>query len=155
MARTWLVKSEPDVFSIDDLQQAGSTGWEGVRNFQARNSMRDDMKPGDEVLYYHSNAKPSGVAGIAKVKGAPVPDPTQFDKKSEYFDPTSPKADPRWVMVHIAFVEKFPQVVPLEVLKADPKLAGMPLLQKGQRLSVQPVDPAHFKRVVALGRATK
>jgi predicted RNA-binding protein with PUA-like domain len=155
MARTWLVKSEPDVFSIDDLKAAGSTGWEGVRNYQARNTMRDDMKPGDEVLFYHSNASPSGVAGIAKVKGAPVPDPTQFDKKSEYFDPTSPKADPRWVMVHVAFAEKFAQVVPLEVLKADPSLAGMPLLQKGQRLSVQPVDPAHFKRVVALGRGTK
>jgi predicted RNA-binding protein with PUA-like domain len=155
MARTWLVKSEPDVFSIDDLEAAGSTGWEGVRNFQARNTMRDDMKPGDEVLFYHSNASPSGVAGIAKVKGPPLPDPTQFDKKSDYFDPTSPKADPRWVMVHVAFVEKFAQVVPLEVLKADPKLVGMPLLQKGQRLSVQPVDPAHFKRVVALGRAAK
>ncbi len=151
----WLMKSEPDVFSIDDLERAGTSGWEGVRNYQARNFMRDAMKPGDEVLFYHSNAEPSGVAGLAKVHGAPLPDPTQFDPKSDYHDPTSPKAEPRWVMVQVAFVEKFARVVPLEVLKADPKLVGMPLLQKGQRLSVQPVDAAHFKRVVALGRGKK
>jgi predicted RNA-binding protein with PUA-like domain len=151
----WLMKSEPDVFSIADLEKAGTSGWEGVRNYQARNFMRDLMKPGDEVLFYHSNAEPSGVAGVAKVHGAPLPDPTQFDAKSEYYDPTSVKAEPRWVMVQVAFVEKFARVVPLDVLKADPKLVGMPLLQKGQRLSVQPVDAAHFKRVVALGRGKK
>ncbi len=151
--RFWLVKSEPEVFSIDDLAKAKSSGWEGVRNFQARNSMRDDMKPGALVLFYHSNAKPSGIAGIAKVKGAPVPDPTQFDPKSEYFDATSPREAPRWVMVNLAFVERFTQVLPLDALKADQALAGMPLLAKGQRLSVQPVTAGQFSHVLKLARA--
>lgn len=151
--RYWLMKSEPEVYSIADLEQDGTTGWEGVRNYQARNSMRDEMKDGDLVLYYHSNAEPSGVAGLARVSGPPVPDPSQFDKKSEYYDASSSKADPRWLMAQVAFVEKFTKVVPLEVLKADPTLAGMPLLQKGQRLSVQPVSPAHFARVLKLAGA--
>jgi predicted RNA-binding protein with PUA-like domain len=150
--RCWLVKSEPEVYSIDDLKADGECGWEGVRNYQARNLMRDELKPGDPVLFYHSNADPSGIAGLAKVASAPLPDPTQFDKKSEYYDPTSSKADPRWMMVRLAFVEAFPRVLPLELLKAEKKLAGMPLLQKGQRLSVQPVDPAHFAQVLALAR---
>ena len=145
--RYWLIKSEPEVYSITHLEQDGSSGWEGVRNYQARNSMRDDMKPGDLVLYYHSNARPSGVAGVAKVSGPPVPDPSQFNKKSEYYDATSPRAEPRWVMARFAFVERFAQVVPLEVLKADRRLDGMPVLQKGQRLSVQPVSAEHFARV--------
>lgn len=151
--RYWLMKSEPEVYSITDLEKDGTSGWEGVRNYQARNSMRDDMKDGDLVLYYHSNAKPSGVAGVAKVHGPPVPDPSQFDKKSEYYDATSSKAEPRWLMARIAFVEKFAQVVALEVLKADQALAGMPVLQKGQRLSVQPVSPQHFARVLKLAGA--
>lgn len=151
--RYWLMKSEPEVYSISDLEKDGTSGWEGVRNYQARNSMRDDMKDGDLVLYYHSNAKPPGVAGVAKVSGPPVPDPSQFDKKSEYYDATSDKAEPRWLMARIAFVEKFAQVVPLDVLKADNALTGMPVLQKGQRLSVQPVSPEHFARVLKLARA--
>ena len=151
--RYWLMKSEPEVFSISDLEKDGTSGWEGVRNYQARNSMRDDMKEGDLVLYYHSNAKPSGVAGIAKVHGPPVPDPSQFDKKSDYYDATSDKANPRWLMARIAFVEKFGEVVPLEVMKADKALNGMALLQKGSRLSVQPVSSEHFARVLKLARA--
>ena len=151
--RYWLVKSEPDVFSIDDFAKAKVTGWEGVRNYQARNFMRDEMQEGELALFYHSNAEPSGVAGIGRVHGAPLPDPTQFDKKSEYFDATSPKDEPRWMMRQFAFVERFDDVVPLEVLKADPKLAGMALLQKGQRLSVQPVSLEHFKRVLAVAKA--
>ena len=151
--RFWLVKSEPGVFSIDDLAKVKSSGWEGVRNYQARNSMRDDMKPGALVLFYHSNAKPSGIAGVAKVKGPAVPDPTQFDPKSEYFDATSSRDEPRWVMVNLAFVERFKQLLPLEVLKADPALAGIPLLQKGQRLSVQPVTAPHFTQVLKLAKA--
>ncbi|MBL9037049.1 MAG: EVE domain-containing protein [Archangium sp.] len=151
--RCWLMKSEPEVFSIDDLARAKRTGWEGVRNFQARNSMRDDMSKDDLVLFYHSSADPSGVAGLAAVDGPPVADPTQFEKKSEFYDATSDKADPRWVMRHIRFVEKFSEVLPLEKLKADPKLAGMPLLQRGQRLSVQPVDPKHFSHVLKLAKA--
>lgn len=150
--KTWLMKSEPEVYSIADLETDGSSGWEGVRNYQARNLMRDEMKVGDLVLFYHSNADPSGIAGLAKVASAPLADPTQFDKKSEYFDATSTKADPRWMMVKIAFVEAFKQVLTLETLKADPKLAGMALLQKGQRLSVQPVSAAHFDHVLALAR---
>ncbi|MBL8910914.1 MAG: EVE domain-containing protein [Archangium sp.] len=149
----WLMKSEPDVFSIDDLKKARVTGWEGVRNFQARNYMRDSMKEGELVLFYHSNGDPSGVAGVAKVHGAPIPDPTQFQKKHEYYDATSPKDDPRWMMRQVEFVERFDAVIPLEVLKADPKLSGMPLLQKGQRLSVQTVTPAHFARVLELAKS--
>jgi len=151
--RYWLMKSEPLVYSITDLEKDGTSGWEGVRNYTARNFMRDDMKEGDLVLYYHSNAKPSGVAGVAKVHGPPVPDPSQFDKKSEYYDATSSKAEPRWLMARLAFVEKFANVVPLEVLKADQALAGMPVLAKGQRLSVQPVSPQHFARVLKLAGA--
>lgn len=153
--RFWLVKSEPEVFSIDDLATQKIAGWEGVRNYQARNSMRDDMKPGQLVLFYHSNAKPPGIAGVARVdrRGA-VPDPTQFDPKSEYFDSTSSRDAPRWVMTTLAFVERFADIVPLEVLKTDRALTGMPLLQKGQRLSVQPVDRAHFAHVLKLARAT-
>jgi predicted RNA-binding protein with PUA-like domain len=151
--RYWLVKSEPEVYSISDLQKDGTSGWEGVRNYTARNFMRDSMKEGDLVLYYHSNANPPGVAGLAKVHGEPVPDPSQFDKKSEYYDATSKKDDPRWMMCRIAFVEIFKEFVPLEVLKADKSLAGMPVLQKGQRLSVQPVSEEHFARVLKLAKS--
>lgn len=155
MTSHWLMKSEPDVFSIDDLARDGSTSWEGVRNYTARNFMRDGMKLGDLVLYYHSNAEPSGVAGIAKVCRLAYPDPTQFDPKSEYYDEGASKADPRWLMVDVAFVEKFPGVVSLEAIKGERSLATMLVVQKGQRLSVQPVEPAHFERVVAMGRAAR
>ncbi|MBL8921115.1 MAG: EVE domain-containing protein [Myxococcaceae bacterium] len=147
------MKSEPDVFSIDDLKRAKTTGWEGVRNYQARNFMRDEMKPGDLVLFYHSNAEPSGVAGVAKVAGPPIPDPTQFDKKSEYYDASSKPVAPTWLMVTVSFVEAFDAVVPLATLKAEKALAGMALLQKGQRLSVQPVSRAHFAKVLSLAKA--
>ncbi len=151
--RTWLVKSEPDVYGIDQLKKDGRTGWTGVRNYQARNTMRDEMKVGDLVVYYHSNAEPPGIVGLAKVVDAPIADPTQFDKKSEYYDATSDKAEPRWVMAQLGFVEKFKALIPLEVLKADPKLAGLALLQKGQRLSVQPVSAPHFARILELAGA--
>ncbi len=151
--RYWLVKSEPDVYPLSQLERDGRTGWTGVRNFQARNFMRDEMKQGELVLYYHSNAKPPGVAGLARVVDGPAPDPTQFDRKSPYYDATSDRAAPRWVMAQLGFVETFPALVPLEVLKADPALDGMPLLQKGQRLSVQPVPAAHFARVLKLAKA--
>ncbi len=149
----WLMKSEPDVYAIVDLERDGTTGWEGVRNYQARNFMRDAMRLGDLVLFYHSNAEPPGVAGIARVAGPAEPDPTQFDAGSEYHDPGSDPADPRWLHVRVGFVERFAEVVPLEVLRADASLAGMPLLARGQRLSVQPVSPAHFARVLALAGA--
>lgn len=153
IARHWLIKSEPEVFSIRDLARVKVTGWEGVRNFLARNLMRDLMAPGELALFYHSNAEPSGVAGVARVHGEAVADPTQFQKKSEYYDATSLRSGPRWVMRHFEFVERFPELVPLATLRADPALRGMALLQKGQRLSVQEVSPAHFAHVVGLGRS--
>lgn len=151
--KLWLMKSEPDVFSIDDLARDRRTTWEGVRNYQARNSMRDDMKVGDLVLYYHSNADPPGIAGIARVVKEAYPDPTQFDPKSEYHDAGSKKDDPRWLMVDVEFVEKLPAVVSLEALKGDPALDGMLVIRKGQRLSVQPVEKKHFARVLKLAGA--
>ena len=155
MAAYWLMKSEPEVYSIGDLRRDGSTSWEGVRNFTARNFMRDGMKLGDLVLYYHSNAEPSGVAGVAQVSKLAYPDPTQFEKKSEYYDATAKKDEPRWLMVEVAFVETFPAFVALDALKKDKSLAKMLVVQKGQRLSVQPVEKKHFERVVALGRVKK
>lgn len=153
MPSYWLMKSEPDVFSIDDLERDRVTGWESVRNYLARNYMRDQMRDSDLVLFYHSNAKPSGVAGIARVKGAPVDDPTQFDPKSPYFDPKSTRAKPRWQMVNVEFVERFGSIVSLEQLKQERALKKMGVLQKGQRLSVMPVLQKHFEVVVQLGRS--
>lgn len=150
----WLMKSEPDVFSFADLLRAPgrTTGWEGVRNYQARNYMRDGMRVGDRVLFHHSNAAPSGVAGIAEVARAAYPDPSQFDRTSEYFDPKATREAPIWMQVDIRAVEAFAQVIPLEALKADAALTGMEVTRTGSRLSVQLVSPAHFERVVALGR---
>lgn len=149
-ATYWLMKSEPDVYGIADLERDGTTLWDGVRNYQARNFMRDDMKVGDLVLYYHSNAKPPGVAGLAKVASEPYPDPTQFDDNSKYYDPKSTPENPRWVLVDLAFVAAFDDVVSLADLKADDELDGMLVIKKGQRLSIQPVEPHHYKRVLEL-----
>jgi predicted RNA-binding protein with PUA-like domain len=151
--KLWLMKSEPEVYSIDDLARDSSTTWEGVRNFQARNYLRNDARTGDLVLFYHSNADPSGVAGLARVSREAYPDPTQFQKKSPYYDETSSPDDPRWSMVDVEFVEKFDQVLPLETLKNDPKLGKMLVVQKGQRLSVQPVERTHFAHVLSLAGA--
>jgi predicted RNA-binding protein with PUA-like domain len=146
----WLMKSEPEVFSIDDLAQVKSSLWDGVRNYQARNFMTTDMKVGDEVLFYHSNAEPPGVAGRARVVGPAEPDPSQFDKKSEYFDPKAKRTEPRWFGIRLGFVEKFPRVIPLEELRADQRLREMQLLKKGQRLSIQPVSPEEFACICAI-----
>ncbi|MBN8612999.1 MAG: EVE domain-containing protein [Deltaproteobacteria bacterium] len=148
--RYWLVKSEPDVFSIDDLARERTTSWEGVRNFQARNAMIE-MRLGDLALYYHSNAEPSGVAGICEIVKLAYPDPTQFDPKSEYFDAGSKPEDPRWKMVDVGFVEKLARTISLDALKAEKALEGMVILQKGTRLSVTPVSKAHFDHVRAMG----
>lgn len=145
--RHWLIKSEPDVFSIDDLAKVKREPWSGVRNYQARNFMWHDMKPGDLALFYHSNAKPPGIAGIAKVAGAAYPDPTQFDSKSEYFDPKATKEKPRWWLVDVEFVAKFDEILPLDTLKSDPVLSEMLVCQRGTRLSINPVDAKHFKQV--------
>ena len=145
----WLMKSEPDVFSIEALEKKKSEGWDGVRNYQARNFMRE-MREGDLVLFYHSNAKPSGVAGVATIVGEARPDPTQFDPKSDYYDAGATREEPRWDLVEVGFVEKFEDVIPLETLKADAKLEGMLVTRKGSRLSVTPVEKAHFERVLKL-----
>ena len=149
----WLMKSEPDVYSIDDLERDGRAEWEGVRNYQARNFMRE-MKRGDLVLFYHSNAKPPGVAGLAEVVGEARPDPHQFDPNSPYYDPKSKPDDPRWDLVEVGFVEKFEAPVPLAALKAEPALADMPVVRKGMRLSVMPIEKKHFQRVLKMARAT-
>ena len=149
--RYWLMKSEPGVYSIDDLERDGSTFWDGVRNYKARNNMRA-MEVGDEVLYYHSNANPPGVVGIARVCREAYPDPTQFDRRSKYFDAKSTRADPRWWLVDIEFVARLPRLVSLEDVKSDPALADMELVRYG-RLSVQAVTREEFARVKRMGGA--
>lgn len=146
----WLMKSEPDVYSIDDLAQDKKTYWDGVRNYQARNFMRDKMRSGDRVFYYHSNAEPSGIAGIAEVSGASYPDPSQFDPKDVHYDSDSKKENPSWFVVDIQFVEKFKSLLSLEALKKVKGLEKMPLLQRGQRLSVQPVSESEWKIILKL-----
>jgi predicted RNA-binding protein with PUA-like domain len=145
------MKSEPSVYSIDDLQRDGRTSWEGVRNYQARNFMRDDMKVGDHVLFYHSNANPAGVAGLARVARAAYPDPAARDPGSNYFDPKASDDDPRWYMVDLAFEERFPALVSLDALRETRGLEKMLVINKS-RLSVQPVTDAEYKLVVRLGR---
>ena len=150
--RYWLMKSEPDVFSFDDLLASPRrrTGWDGVRNYQARNLMRDDMSVDDGVLYYHSNAKPMAVVGIARICKEGYPDQTQFDKRSKYYDEGSDPADPRWYHVDIEFVEKAAEPLTRDQMKAAPKLEGMMLLQRGSRLSVQPVTKAEWQAVLRM-----
>lgn len=149
----WLFKSEPSVYSIDQLVADGRTMWDGVRNYQARNLMRDEMKPGDLGLFYHSSCDTIGVAGLCRVASEPYPDPTQFDPKSKYHDPGSKPDDPRWILVDVEPVERFDDVVPLARLKDDAALEGMAVLQRGSRLSVQPVERKHFARVLKLAGA--
>ena len=151
MPRHWLMKSEPDSYSIDTLQRDGRTSWEGVRNYQARNLMRDDMQVGDPVLFYHSGANPPGVAGLAKIARTAYPDRTALDPDSHYFDPKATEEDPRWVMVDIEFVERFPEVVPLGVLHEEPGLEEM-LVNRKSRLSVQPVTAEEYEIVRRIGR---
>lgn len=153
----WLMKSEPDVFSIDDLKKKPdmTSSWDGVRNYQARNFMRDDMKLGDLILFYHSNATPPGIAGIATVSKLAYPDHTQFDKKSEYYDPKATKENPRWFMVDVQFVEKFSNFLSLDDLKNFTLLKNMKLLQKGNRLSVMPVDKKEFEFIRSQGNSAK
>jgi predicted RNA-binding protein with PUA-like domain len=146
----WLIKSEPDVFSINDLEKVEQEPWSGVRNYQARNFMWRDMKVGDLALFYHSNAKPPGIAGIAKVASAPYPDPTQFDKKSEYYDPSATEEEPRWYLVDFEHVTTLQELIPLETLKADKILSEMLVCQKGTRLSITPVEKKHYTRVLKL-----
>ena len=149
----WLMKCEPNAYSIDDLERDRSTSWEGVRNYQARNFMRDEMKKGDRVLFYASNADPSGVSGLAEISREAYAD--QFATKSghKYHDPKATKEDPIWYMVDLGFIEKFPAVVSLETLKSAPGLEEMVVTRKGSRLSIQPVTRQEFEIVSRLGRA--
>lgn len=150
----WLFKTEPELFSIEDLEREQRACWEGVRNYQARNFLRDEVQLGDLVLIYHSSVSPPGVAGLARVARAAYPDAYALDPKSAYFDPRSRAEEPRWWMVDLAFVERLPRFVSLAALKADRALAEMRVVRRGQRLSIQPVDKAHFQRVLRLGEAT-
>jgi predicted RNA-binding protein with PUA-like domain len=151
LRKYWLMKSEPSTFSIDDLQRAPkqTTCWDGVRNYQARNFMRN-MAVGDHVLFYHSNADPPAVVGIAEVVKTAYADSTQFDKKDQHYDPESKPSDPRWDMVDIKYVRKFSTPLTLDELRKETKLKGMVLLQKGSRLSVQPVTPLEWKHIMNL-----
>lgn len=148
----WLMKSEPSVYSIDDLERDGKTHWEGVRNYQARNFMRDDMKIGDLVLFYHSNAEPPGIAGIAKVCRESYPDHLSWNPESKYFDPKSNEKNPRWFMVDVEFVSKFKEILSLQALKDHPELEGMLVTKRGIRISVQPVEQKHFEIIQTLGQ---
>jgi predicted RNA-binding protein with PUA-like domain len=148
----WLMKCEPEAFSIDDLERDGKTSWEGVRNYQARNFMRDQMKAGDGVLFYASNANPSGVSGLADIVREGYPDHTAWTKGHTYFDEGSSRETPTWYMVDVGFVERFPEVVSLATLKETRGLEAMKVTQKGSRLSVQPVTKAEYDIVCKLGR---
>ena len=153
MPRYWLMKSEPGVFSIDDLSRAkdGTTRWDGVRNFQARNFLRSDIAVGDGVLFYHSSADPPAVAGTARVVRAGYPDPSQFDPRDAHFDRDSSRDDPRWYAVDIQFETKFAREVTLPELRDARPLAEMMLLRRGSRLSVQPVTAGEWKQIVKMG----
>ena len=153
--RYWLMKCEPAAKTIDDLKRVGVTSWEGVRNYQARNFMRDRMQVGDAVLFYASNAEPSGVTGLAKIARAGYPDHYQWQKGHKYYDPEADRDKPVWYMVDIEFVERFPEVVPLETLKNTKGLEKMMVIKKGSRLSVQPVSKSEYDVVCKLGRKTK
>jgi len=152
--RYWLMKSEPDEVSIDDLAAAPgqSTSWFGVRNYQARNFMRDEMRVGDRAFFYHSSCPEPGIAGIVEVSAAAHPDTTQFDRKSPYFDPKATPAVPRWVNVDVKFIEKT-RLIALAELRRHPELADLRILQRGNRLSITPVEPAEWAFIVRLARS--
>jgi len=150
----WLMKSEPSAFSIDDLKACPKQTdmWDGVRNYQARNIMRDEMSIGDQAFFYHSNAKPPGIVGIMQVASEAYPDPTQFDPKSKYYDPTSSKENPRWWLVDMKYIKHIPMIT-LEMLKANPKLKNMKVIQRGARLSVQPVSKSEWNEILKMSKS--
>lgn len=146
----WLMKSEPDAYSIDDLERDGREMWDGIRNYQSRNTMRDDMKIGDEIFFYHSSCKEPGIVGIARVASEPYADPTQFDRNSKYFDPKSDREDPRWCLVDVEFVRKTKRIVTLSEIKSHKSLDDMILTRKGNRLSIMPVSKKHWNKILSL-----
>lgn len=144
--RYWLMKSEPDTYGIDDLIAAGKPAmWEGCRNYTVRNFFRDEMSDGDLAFFHHSNANPSGIVGTMRIVGEAYPDPTQFDPNSHYFDPKSPRDNPRWLLRDVEFIEKFPRIVSLAEMKTIPGLEEMWVLRKGMRLSVMPVTQKEWE----------
>ena len=149
----WLLKTEPDAFSFDDLMRAPNrtSGWDGVRNYQARNFLRDQMKEGDGVLIYHSSADPPAVVGIAEVAREGYPDPTQFDPQNDHYDPESVPGAPRWFQVDVKAVRKLAHPITLQEIRETKALSKMPLVQRGQRLSVQPVGEKEFALIVRMG----
>jgi predicted RNA-binding protein with PUA-like domain len=152
--RHWLMKTEPDEFSIDDLARVKREPWSGVRNYTARNFMRDLMKPGDGVLFYHSSCEIPGVYGVAEIAGAAYADPTQFDRKSDYYDEKSPRDNPRWLTIDVKYKRKLKHPVTLDRLRAEPALAKLQTLQRGNRLSITPVEPEAFDLIVGMGAHT-
>ena len=152
----WLMKSEPDVFSFEDLKACikQTEPWDGIRNYQARNFMRDDMRIGDLILFYHSNTNPPGVAGIAQVASKPYPDPTAFDKKSKYYDPKSDPKNPRWILVDVRFKADIVRQVSLEEMKSMPELVNMRALQRGNRLSIMPTTRSEFQAIKKAGQSS-
>jgi predicted RNA-binding protein with PUA-like domain len=146
----WLMKSEPDAYSIDDLKRDRREPWDGIRNYQARNMMRDDMKVGDKVFFYHSACKEPGVVGIMKVASKAYPDPTQFDKKSKYYDPKSNPDDPRWILVDVQYVRKLKRNITLTRIKANAALDDMVLVRRGNRLSIMPVNEEHWNAILEM-----
>lgn len=148
----WLMKSEPDCYSIHDLERDGTDMWDGVRNYQVRNMMRDQMRVGDKALFYHSNAgAETGVVGEMTITKTAYPDPTQFDPKSEHPDPKSDPENPRWLCVNVSHERTWPRTVTLAEIKNDPAFATLPLVQRGNRLSVMPISKQHYERLVRLG----
>ncbi|MGY4515289.1 EVE domain-containing protein [Lysobacter sp. HA18] len=150
--RHWLMKSEPDAFSIDDLQRVGTEPWTGVRNYQARNFMRNGMRVGDGVLFYHSNCSPPGIVGVATVATNAYPDPTQFERKSHYFDPKATQEEPRWFNVDVSFERKLSRIIPLDEIRSHAEELGeeFELIRRGSRLSVLPVSAAQWKLLLSL-----
>lgn len=148
----WLFKTEPSTYSIDDLAKEKVTEWYGIRNYQVRNMLRDDMNPVDKVLIYHSSSKEIGIVGLGEIVSKGSPDTKQFDKKSPYFDAKSKKENPAWVSRDVAFVKKFKNTLLLEALKKEKPLAGMRLLQKGNRLSITPVSKSEYEYIVRLAK---
>ncbi|MFK8081244.1 MAG: EVE domain-containing protein [Granulosicoccus sp.] len=148
----WLFKSEPDAFSIDDLKamKGGRDHWDGIRNYQARNLMRDQMKKGDLGFFYHSSCKVPGIVGVVEIVKQAYPDHTAWDPESRYHDVKSTPENPRWVMVDVKFIKKYPEVISLQRLRAMPEVEDMPLLQKGSRLSIQPVSEEHWVFIESL-----
>ena len=146
----WLIKSEPDDYSIDDMERDGREMWDGIRNYQARNMMRDEMQIGDEVFFYRSNCKVPGIVGIVRVCSEPYPDPVQFDETSKYFDPKSTRENPRWILVDVEFVRKLGRTITLAEIKAEKSLGDMILTRKGNRLSIMPVSDKHWKKILSL-----